>query len=475
MKKCLLCVVLFSVLILSSVAQTKPPLMGLHTNHLTSWPVQVPFDAWRSMDATGYVGGETRSMNWSEIQTGRETFHFDLVDAFMEAAAAAKVKVMFTPYGTPSFIASSVGYTTDDSGTRNCTCDAGTGVNGCYPPSDLNGDGSGSNTTWKNFIAALANHVHTKHLADPNGYADITFWESGNEYVVNGPQWCGSYKQLDRMMQDERCIIRGRGPGCKKTAINSQAQILTVALDDGGNPLDIQYLNATANVNPVNSPAQLADFINYHGYVAGSLPPENVVGQYASDYREIAQVPAAANKKIYITEGGWKEAKPPANWSDTASWFPRYLLSMASTGIHGFNFFFYDGYAHDTKTGPTMPVLWAASNPPDNYWCSLQASPGYYCSTGPGWMKIYTWLQGVLFSGSCVQTPAGSNIYNCAHTSSQYAHGLFVWYGVMNGSTEYTIPAGYDRMENMGGKTTPVNEGQKITLTDSPILLSSAE
>jgi hypothetical protein len=68
----------------------------------------------------------------------------------------------------------------------------------------------------------------------------------------------------------------------------------------------------------------------------------------------------------------------------------------------------------------------------------------------------------------------GSNVYNCAHTSSNYAHGLFVWYGVMNESTQYTIPSGYDRMENMAGKTTPITEGQQITLTNSPILLTSA-
>jgi hypothetical protein len=461
-------------LVCTSLAQTKPPLLGLHTNHLTSWPVQVPFETWRSMNATGYADGETRSMNWGSIQTGHNTFHFALVDAFMQAAAAAKVTVMFTPYATPTFIASSVGYTINNSGTRNCTCDSGMDFNGCYPPSDLNGDGSGSNATWKDFISALANHVHAKHLADPNGYADITYWESGNEYVVNGPQWCGSYQQLDRMMQDEKCIVKGAGPGCKDKAINPAAQILTVALDDGGNPLDVQYLNATANVTPVGSPAQLADLVNYHGYVSGTLPPENVVGQYASDYRELAQVPAAAKKQIYITEGGWKQAKPPADWAETASWFPRYLLSLASTGIHGFNFFFYDGYDDNTKTGPTMAVLWAASDPPDNYWCSLPASPGHFCSTGPGWMKIYSWLQGVTFSGSCAPTDEGSNVYNCAHTSSNYAHGLFVWYGVMNESTQYTIPSGYDRMENMAGKTTPITEGQQITLTNSPILLTSA-
>lgn len=43
-------------------------------------------------------------------------------------------------------------------------------------------------------------------------YADITYWETGNEYY-GGNQWCGSWAQPARMMADEKAIVTAINPG----------------------------------------------------------------------------------------------------------------------------------------------------------------------------------------------------------------------------------------------------------------------
>ncbi len=168
--------------------QTKPLLLGIHVNHESSWPLQVSADLWRTLNSG--IGAK-----WMDIQQGPNTYDFSKIDKEMQDAAQANLKVMYTPFGVPAFIANSFGYNPDDDGTRDCTCVVNVGTRGCYPPKDMNGDGSGTDATWINFITALATHVHNNHLQNPNGYAEINYWESGNEFIVHPGQWCGSYAQ----------------------------------------------------------------------------------------------------------------------------------------------------------------------------------------------------------------------------------------------------------------------------------------
>jgi hypothetical protein len=180
----------------SATGQTKPLLLGLLVNHDSSWPVQVRFDLWRTLDSP-------YGTMWKDIQTGPGSFDFSRFDQELQDAALANVEVMYTPIGVPAFIANSVGYMPNDDGPRTCACNYTVGVNGCYPPKDLNGDGSGTDATWQNFVIALATHVHSNHVQNPDKFADINYWESGNEFESDPQQWCGSFAQLARMMQDE--------------------------------------------------------------------------------------------------------------------------------------------------------------------------------------------------------------------------------------------------------------------------------
>jgi hypothetical protein len=103
----------------------------------------------------------------------------------------------------------------------------------CYPPADLNPDGSGTDQTWKNWVTALANEAVA--LCNSGSAACIRYYEIWNEidrnnqgYPVPGSSYAapylfgstspsnsgnayyGSYAQLVRMTQDARCIILGQ-------------------------------------------------------------------------------------------------------------------------------------------------------------------------------------------------------------------------------------------------------------------------
>jgi hypothetical protein len=456
-------------------------LFGLHTNHMTSWPVQAPFDTWRSLNSTGNEGGST----WGRIQLSDGGYDFGLIDEAMMDAADAGVAAMFTPYGTPEFAASDVCYNYDGSprpcckGSKGLCFDGGVG---CHPPADLNPDGSGTNQTWKSFIAALAQHVHERHSQAPEAYADITYWENGNEYITNGQQFCGSYAQMARMLQDEKCIVTGRGPACDGGVGNRDAKMMTVAMyppEDG----DGVYLQTVPDAGPDSkSPADLADIVNIHCYSYqppgnSFAPPERIIHLIEEGLPELrTYVPG---KPIFCTEGGWGVA--PASWADTATYMPRLLLSVASTGVMGFNLFGYDFYhtESDADAGPGLGDLWVS--PADEQYnpaCSVQTplKVGTFCPAAPGWIGAYRWVQGVTFAGVCKSQPvsAGGNIWTCGHTSSlgTYSDGEFVWYDLLDQTTAYSVPSPFVREEDLEGRSTTVTPGSSITLSNSPVLLA---
>ena len=441
----------------SAAGQTKPLLLGLHVNHDSSWPVQVDFDLWRTLDSPS-------GTMWKDIQTGPDSFDFSRFDQELQDAALANVEVMYTPIGVPGFIASPVGYMPNDDGPRTCACNYTVGgVNGCYPPKDINGDGSGTDATWQNFMIALATHVHSNHVQNPDKYADINYWESGNEFESDPQQWCGSFAQLARMMQDEKAIVN---------KINPAAKVMTVAMAWYNLSDDYAYLNTKANVSQAQTPAQLADIIDYHCYVYGYKRPEIVIATLAKLIQLAESIPAAAGKPISCSEGGWIKTAP-ATWTDAQNWLARYLLSVSSTGVIDFNLFMYDNYIGNTSVGPAaLAALWAPST---KYYCSIPASPGDFCLPEISWSRVYDWLEGVTFQAPCTsQRVADGNIWLCEHTSSgQYQTGEFVWYDTLDQTREYRVPPGFTEEQDINGNITSIFPGQSISISNSPILLMS--
>jgi hypothetical protein len=160
-------------------------------------------------------------------------------------------------------------------------CDYVTG--GCYPPYDLNADGSGTDATWKAWVTKIAQHVNGLDgnsnyfapacvTAHTTCHAHVHFYDIWNEVDVTGGDtnssdpnydkyndrggylstdsvssgvfFIGSYAQLVRMTEDAACIILGAGSTvgvtrvihndttvgqtvtCANTAIDSNAAIV---------------------------------------------------------------------------------------------------------------------------------------------------------------------------------------------------------------------------------------------------------
>src|SRR5580658_912687 len=148
-------------------------------------------------------------LQWPSINTAPGVFDFSNLDAALAQDYSSGVsEALYTLARTPPWITSQP---TDT--TCNYQLPATGGGNGeCYPPSDLNPDGSGTNATWKAWITAIAQHANGQD-GNPTyltNHAHIRYWEIWNE-PDTAAFWSGSIAQLARLTEDANCIITGRG------------------------------------------------------------------------------------------------------------------------------------------------------------------------------------------------------------------------------------------------------------------------
>jgi len=464
-------------LVLGAVAgfgQTVPvDFLGVHTNHLSSWPTEVPFHLFRTLSSTGSGGGS----QWWEMQPDANTFNFGLMDDAMQATAAQGVAVTYTPVGVPSFVVGHdnngpIGWSLDGTKRRSCTCASDYAPDHCYPPGDINPDGSGTDFGWSTFVTALATHVHAGHVANPAGYSDIAYWENGNEWTYNGQQFCGSFAQMARMLQDEKCIVTGTGPGCNRAPINASAQMATIALNGSGDPLDKQYLATVPNIPQRATPAQLTNIFNYHCY-AFFPNAESQIAHGTSTLKFVSENPDLKGKPVFCTEGGWIGGPHdirPDTWQHAADFTARYLLGLASSGVQHVILFGYDFYSDIDGPGALEQLV----DPTTAHGCTIPGQHGFLCPTGVAWTQIANWLTDVNFNGPCTSTVSGAgHIWTCNHTSagSGYKSGEFAWFDALDGTALYQVPNTFTRQEDMSGAITPVVPGSSILLSNSPLLM----
>jgi hypothetical protein len=102
--------------------------------------------------------------------------------------------------------------------TTICNYDAAGAHGECYPPSDLNADGSGTDAHWKNWVTKLANHLNGKdgNSGFLGNHIHVKYYEIWNEFdrpacptCTKNVSWAGTYAQLVRLAEDARCIIMG--------------------------------------------------------------------------------------------------------------------------------------------------------------------------------------------------------------------------------------------------------------------------
>ena len=447
----------------SSAVQAPPPppvtrantYFGMHIHSLapgTPWPdavvPSVQFGGLRLWDS---------GVGWSQINTAASVYDFTHMDSWLSEAKTNNVDVLYDLGRTPMWASSMP----NDSTCNYSTLGGGNGQ--CWPPSDLNPDGSGTDAIWISWVTAVASRYK----------GQIKYYEIWNEWNIQA-SWSGTTSQLVRMTQDARCVVEGppAGSSCNPnstfpngTALDPSAQIVTPAPVGGGTSqsalaaaaknLNIFLTSQAGNVGP----GDFVDVIGFHCYVStqtvGDFPlPENVTTVNDS----VAAVPGVQGKPLFCTEGGWGNAAIEG-FTDPdlqAAFLARYYLLQTSTTVARVYF-----YAWDTT--PTDIALWSPTD-------TTPAAIAYG--------EVYKWINGATPSSAC---SSNGTVYTCGYTRGSY-QALAVWDSNSNSTcyqagtptcSTFAIPSQYKLYRDLSGNEISV-PGSAIPLSAKPILLETA-
>ncbi len=466
---------------------------GMIDNH-TSFPLGVPYGQFRFWD--------TGNAQWPDIETcqassgsptdpcftwNRSSFGLDYYLASLSTAGVNDV--FYTLSRTPA-------WASQDSTDPNCDYySQGAQYQGaCYPPTDLNSDGTGADLIWQNWVRAIATRVN-----DPTylmTHSHIKYWEIWNEFYRSttlasysgSDSWQGTYNQLIRMTEDARCVITGTGTihnvptagsstPCSATAIDPNAVIVSPsgAAGNAGAIVEMQnflYCNnspkATCTVGSAGAAA--VDVINLH-LGAQNKQPESVANTDIPNLRAILQRAELA-KPLWDGEGSWGiPTLSGAIWTDgysRAGFIPRFFATYWSVGVSEQMW-----YSYDTDDGQLY-------------------NGNLLVPEATAWTTTFNWLSGATPTNSPFCATSGT-VYTCDFTRANGHIARLVWdsqYGpggvtspsncttsstpAICGSTTYSVPSqfGLDWVDILG--TTHAASGA-VTIGANPILLEGQQ
>jgi hypothetical protein len=378
------------------------------------------------------------------------------LDLRVNQALAKKVDVLYDFARTPAWAQCANNNPLCGSANTTITCAYATipppegGPGECFPPNDLNFDGSGTNQHWIDWVTAVVTRYKGK----------ISYYEIWNE-PNNTAMWQGTNAQLVRLAGDARCIIVG-DKGCNptissysQTGIDPSAKVLTPGW---GNPIDsigpylITPLNGVVGVTG----AALADIAAFHGY-PGQNPPEQVLKIYGT----LSGLLQGLNLPVFDTEGSWGASNGIPSISDPdqqAAFTARYLLVQQSAGIQRLYW-----YGWDLASG--NGTLWTPS--------------GGLTLAGVAYQQTELWVSGA----TLVKPPgcsANGSIWTCAYTRSGNYQALAVWdasqscSGGVCGTSTFTLPSSpaFTQYQDLAGNTHAPVSGT-VAIGAKPILLET--
>lgn len=413
---------------------------GLHLDYANvPWP-NISFGTQRFWDS---------GTAWAQINTSSGYFDWSTTDTRVAQALANKVDILFDLARTPDWAQCPSTDTKCGTGAGNNVCSnfdeggQGNGPNQCYPPSDLNVDGTGTDQNWINWVTALATRY--------NG--EIKYYEIWNE--PDAPSmWQGTTAQLVRMTQDARCIIIGTG--CSplstytQTAIDPSAQITTPAYvsDTGINVQTAmsQFLSAGGG--------QYVDVLAYHGYVQWPDPPEGAITEAAGLQNTLAAY-SQQSKPLFSTEGGFGAKVVIDDPDQEAAWVARFELLMQSINVGRSYWYAWDGAATS---------LWSSTTGTE--------------IGGTTYGEMVKWMVGATLSSPCV---AVGTVWQCGYTRPGGYNAIAVWdssqtcdMSVCTYSTFKLPPGGYTNYLTIAGIETTIT-GSTVQIGSQPILLQNKE
>jgi hypothetical protein len=362
MKRTILALVL--LMATAAAAQISPQFFAMHASSSYPWPTAagVPFSSWRSVSS---------KVKWSDINTAPGVYDWTKLDRWVANTSEYGQSMLYTVYYTPTWA----------SQCPTCKCNSGnTALGGCYPPVDVNADGSGTDQDLKNFITALMQHV---------GPGKIKYLEVWNE--PNIPiEWGGSTQELVRMTQDVRAVAK---------AIDPNVQIVSPAeTGDGKQSLKMIWLGNYLAAGG----GQYIDIIALHGYVNN---PEDIITRVNNTTAVMAQY-GQTNKPIFITEGSWCCENTPIAQDEQPGFSFRQFLSILSTPVQRFYLFNFN------------------NNNEGNLW---NMASGSMTANGDAYNLYYNWLVGSTMTSPCQQQASNNAVWSCTFTKPQGYEAQAIW------------------------------------------------
>jgi hypothetical protein len=447
-----------------------PSFIGMHFRTAQS-TVTLPYGRCRIWGVRGAF--------WANLESSPGVYNFSALDGALAAAKNAGINdgCIFTFSYVPQWASSNP--------TDNTCENLGGTTGGCWPPADLNFDGSGTNQTIIDAITAIATHVN-----DPiylQTHAHIQYWEPFNEpyrsSTISGTlcatthpcSFNGSYAQLVRVAEDMRCIIKGQGSvngvPCTQTAIDPNALIMTPSgqsyFQVNGRLVVANFLQcnhsprASSGCTTGSRGSAAVDIINFHCYV-WSGNADDVVS-YIQAARSLLS-PIDAVKPFFCGEGSWATTSSISDPDLQAGFVPRWFVGIFSQGVTSALWYSWDDQYWGT--------LW---NPYGKNGCTQTA--GCLTKAGVAYAQTQKWISGMTFQGCQVN----NGIEVCTLSGANGYSALMVWATTtltsctsqlsqeVCGSTLYSVPSGYVTKLDLAGNQQPANPVEYVGA--KPILL----
>ena len=452
---------IFALLSTAAITQTRQPIQpdffGMNARQLNLSAPTVSFGAFRFWD-TG-----TR---WEQLEPTRGHFEWSRFDNWIDhitgdSQFTTNEALFVLGPGTPPWASSEP----DD---RKCDFYQEDHVPGqCYAPKDVAKDGSGSDRMWKHWVREVARHalaskIHIKYWEVWNVFNDDENTETGRF------EWAGTPKQLERLAEDARCVITGRGSvqgvPCTATPIDASAIILSPSF---ASKYDDLHLKEAAKYFELPGAADAAEEIAFHNYTS---TPEDTRSHIEAIKGALPQLDR--HRPFFSTEGGWHDDCEVPDLDAQASIVARQFLMLNSNNVQAH--YWYNWYARKAggqKQGVGFGTLW---NPDGMGQCTLQEAG--LTPAGVAYQQIYNWMVGATVA-ACYPDHNVNTVYTCHFSRPNGFAAIAIWDSSQtcnNGCTtrDWTVPAGMKWYRDLAGDLAKI-DGGTVKIGLKPLLLEN--
>jgi len=472
-----------------------PIYFGIHGHNVNDpdWTQVAPFGALR-LWGTG--------TSWVNLQPTNGAFDWKRLDNWMSAIQANGIThVLFELSGTARWASS-------DPNDTSAVCDFSdqdppTNYGFCAPPSDLNADGTGPDQYWRNWVAAVSQHLQSVGSADGIAIDSYEPWneftrQASNSKVGAAVSWEGNDQQLVRMVQDARCIIVGNlggsqtmeasgGQTCEQVlqSVNLSAPVDPSALflsPSTGIGQTTKYLAAWDSYMSTPGAADASDGYAFHPYKTNpDMPLESEMLPLLLEFESDPTVTKGVQqgKPIWVTEGSWNTNADLPDPDDQAAYVAReYLLLFSVANIQRFYWYSLDQVCQtlgcdnvsNAQGGGTLLIPSGQAGCTNPNGCIQEAGVAYG--------QVYKWMAGTSQTTPC--TNSQGTIWTCVFTRSSPAgyQAEAIWdtsQTCSNGvctTTPVPVSSVYVQYRDLAGNVTAI-VNNTVPVGEKPILLEN--